>query len=175
MYLPGGRPGGRVPLAEPDRAGGGRQGRREEGHPGRARPQHGGRQAPAEAAGGGQPQGALPLPPRSASSCSLVLISLCQHLFPPRNHGPRKSCDRLAFSLHCLLLQIINEIDLEESFPHGGINMTGLQLINHANETVRQFVHEWASRNKFTFTNNGKTMISVSPAPSCTHKFCNDA
>ena len=63
------------------------------------------------------------------------------------------------------LFQIINEVGLDEMFPHGGVNMTGLQLVNHANDSVRQYVEEWMSNsvrsNSFVSTSN-RNIMSVS-------------
>ena len=56
-------------------------------------------------------------------------------------------------------------------FPHGGVNMTGLQLVNHANESVRRYVEQW---NQNTLRGNsfsgstGRTIMSVSDP----HLFC---
>ena len=67
------------------------------------------------------------------------------------------------------LFQIINEVGLDEMFPHGGVNMTGLQLVNHANDSVRQYVQEWMSNsvrsNSFVSTSN-RNIMSVSSGTS---------
>ena len=47
-------------------------------------------------------------------------------------------------------------------FMTGGVNITGLQLVDHANKTVQQFIDEWYNLDSQSWPGAGVESIEVS-------------
>ena len=64
------------------------------------------------------------------------------------------------FSIYWLVLQGISELRLD-AYRHGGINMTGFQLVDFHNTTVKRFFEMWSSMDN-TWEGGTEPKISVS-------------
>lgn len=57
--------------------------------------------------------------------------------------------------------QNINELYME-GYNHGGINMTGLRIVDFANDTVKKFIKEdWLMLDNNTWAGGGRNKIAV--------------
>jgi len=64
------------------------------------------------------------------------------------------------------LMQGMNDIDLS-SFTYGGMNVTGFQIVDSDNQTVRNFLSEWEKLDAIIFHGAGSRKISVSTYTLC--------